>query len=141
VKKCVGWTVAVCLGMTLMWFVRASGDYAVDLPNGYMLWSPNASDVSIHRRRQDFRSDGPHVPPQIAELGDSDGIVYGFVERSSDENMHEPNSVGYFVLNTRAHEVWLGMYKTEWLKVLRDNGILQEPTLVKPSHSYRCKVD
>jgi hypothetical protein len=105
-----------------------SGDFSVALPGGYELTRVHAGAVVLNHPDKgvviDANIDGYKI------VGD---IVAGHVviaERAPDNAYSKP---GYFLVNTKTHEVIQGMDKARWLASLRKMGVTEEPQLRKPS--------
>ena len=119
-------------------------DYEVALPNGYALARANPYDIAICDQRR-IRV----VPPRVASLGVWGDLVFGQVEASHNpsledddewtraEKARQEKAIGYFLINTKTHEVRLGLAKDAWLAALHESGVPGEPKLRKPSRWFR----
>lgn len=122
------------------------GDYQINLPNGYLLVRSNSYDISIFGPEESSHT--RVIPPLIVAVGVSEDLVFGKVEDSHDpwlldndqlardEKAEQEKAWGYFLLNTKTHDVQISLTKEAWLVVLRDNGIQSEPQITKPSRSF-----
>lgn len=127
----------------LLWGCVIQGDYQITLPNGYVLARANSYDIAIYGP-EDISRVGV-IPPLIVAIGVNGDLVFGKVEDSHnpwlleneqlarDEKAEQEKARGYFLLNTKTHEVHLGLTKKAWMAALRDNGIHSEPQMAKPS--------
>lgn len=122
-------------------FLTGCWDYHVDLPNGYRLVRTNASSIQIFtpstpKRLSDFV--GIVVPPKIVAIGCVGDIVYGIVEASPSSENAALTVPGYFVLDTRAGDVTLGLDKEGHLEKLKKLGVTDAPALTQDIRSFRC---
>jgi hypothetical protein len=112
--------------------VQACGDYSVHLPGNYLLTRIYAGAVLINHPEKgivvDANVDGYKV------LGDH---VVGHVTAADLSPEKEHSKPGYFLLNTKTHEVKQGLDKKAWLESLQKIGINDEPNLSKPSRFDR----
>ena len=127
-----------------------SGDYKVALPNGYALIRSNAYDVAIWNPEEGtYHQRSRIIAPLITGISVQGDWVLGLVEdshnpwllekneRAKVEKAEQEKARGYFLLNTKTHNVQIGLTKETWLTVLKDNGIQSEPQLERPSRSFR----
>lgn len=115
------------------------GDWEVTLPHDYLLVRCNADDIGMFGPKEMGRS--RVVPSLIVGIGVHGDIVYGLVADSSDlvyvREMKEMRARGYFLIDTKMHNVQLGLSKEAWLAALRHNDVKGEPQLAKPSRSFK----
>jgi hypothetical protein len=108
--------------------LTACGDYSIRLPHGYGLTQTHGGTVLIegpdHRLVVGANVDGYGV------LGD---LVVGHVSLAEYPPDQEDSRPGYFILNTKRHEVKEAIEKNAWLDALRAAGVSEEPRLSKPS--------
>jgi hypothetical protein len=111
--------------------ILASGwnDYDVSLSNGYRLVRTNADSVMIYEATAGFV-----IPPKITGLSIKGNLLFGLCEQS--ENPDLACVPGYFLLDTQAKIVKVGLAKTNWLAELQKYGISREPTLKKPNRYF-----
>ena len=106
----------------------ACGDYSIRLPHGYGLTQIHGGTVLIegpdHRLVVGPNVDGYSV------LGDS---VVGHVSLAQYQPDREDSRPGYFILNTKTHELKQALEKEAWVDTLRASGIREEPRLSQPS--------
>lgn len=121
-----GAAITVIVGM------QGCGDYSVRLPGSYVLTRIYAGAVLINHPGKgivvDANIDGYKV------LGDH---VVGHVAPADLSPEKEHSKPGYFLLNTKTHEVKQGLDKKAWLESLKKIGINDEPNLSKPSRFDR----
>jgi hypothetical protein len=116
----------------LLFGVTACSDYAAPLPNGYSLVSVYAGAVVISGPGEEHIGVIGANIERYKVLGE---LVVGHVnmpEYLSPEEK-EVSKPGYFILDTRTHEVKAGLDKKAWLDSLKVLGISSEPRLSKPS--------
>lgn len=126
--------------LALAFSVTACGDYQIRLPGGYYLTRVYAGAFLISFRGQDGQS--PYGEVVVNATVDRyevlDGLVVGHVSTldymSPEEK--EVSKPGYFIVNTKTHEVKQGLDKKAWLDALQVQGI-SEPNLGKPSRFDR----
>lgn len=122
------------LGLALMaaFSMSACGDYSIRLPGNYALTRVYAGAVLINHPEKgvviDANIDGYKV------LGD---LVVGHVTVAEESPEKEMSKPGYFIVNTKTHEVKQGLDKKAWLDALQAHGIGNEPNLGKPSRFDR----
>jgi hypothetical protein len=140
----------------MLTLLSGCGDYQVDLPNGYRLVRTNASSIQIfepqsmeyrnspaYHKRDTVRGnstfhDSIFVPPKIVAIGCVGDIVYGIVEASPSSENAALTVPGYFVLDTRAGDVTLGLDKAGYLKKLKTLGVTEVPALTRHIRFFRC---
>lgn len=117
--------------LTMVFSMTACGDYKIHLPGGYSLVSVYAGAVLIA---------GDHVRGVVINSNvDSykvlNELVVGHVNTPDHLSPEEKDvsKPGYFILNTKTHEVKEGLDKKAWLDTLRALGVNNEPGLSKPS--------
>lgn len=123
--RSLGLILAVVLSVT------GCGDYSVHLPGGYSLVRVYGGAVLI---AGDYIR-GVVIDPNVDSYEVLEGIIVGHVNThdhltAEDKEASKP---GYFILNTKTHEVKQGLDKKAWLDSLRVLGIASEPSLSKPS--------
>lgn len=123
----IGAAITAIVGM------QGCGDYSVHLPDSYVLTRIYAGAVLINHPEKgivvDANIDGYTV------LGDH--VVVGHVTAADLSPEKEHSKPGYFLLNTRTHDVKQGLDKKTWLESLQKIGISNEPNLSKPSRFDR----
>lgn len=120
------------LVLTMVFSMSACGDYSVRLPNNYELIRVYAGAVLIGAPEGGVRIEANIDGYKV--LGD---LVVGHVtvaEQSPEKEMSKP---GYFIVNTKTHEVKQGLDKKAWLDALKAQGVNSEPSLGKPSRFDR----
>jgi len=118
----------VGLALIVVLSISACGDYSVRLPGGYTLIRVYAGAVLInHPAKTEW------IKANIDGYKVLNELVVGHViiaEHSPEREMSKP---GYFILNTKTHEMKQGLDKKAWLGSLQALGITDEPILSKPS--------
>ncbi len=104
------------------------GDYSIRLPGGYSLVRVYAGAVLIHHPEK-----GIVVNAHIDGYKVHGELVIGHVLSAELPPEKDYSKPGYFILNTKTHEVKEGLDKQTWLNSLRTIGIASEPRLSKPS--------
>lgn len=121
--------------------IAACGDYEIRLPGGYYLVRVYAGAYIISFRGQDgqSRTDEVVVNATVDSYQVLDGLIVGHVSTldymSPEEK--EVSKPGYFILNTKTHEVKQGLDKKAWLDSLNALGVSSVPRLDKPSRFDR----
>jgi hypothetical protein len=112
--------------------VSACGDYSIRLPGNYALTRVYAGAVLINHPEK-----GVVIDANIDAYAVLGSLVVGHVavaEQSPEKELSKP---GYFILNTKTHEVRQGLDKKVWLDSLKTLGTTTEPSLGKPSRFDR----
>ena len=147
IRKIFGALLLVILIVPLLWvggvvlsaLLFGNGDYEAQLPNGYMLYRMNDSEIFIWGPDKRF-APRIEVPPSVAKIGGRGDIVYGYTESNSFLANHsgwgDKIVEGFFVLDTKTDTVSVGLTKDEWLKALAVHKITKEPSLKKPSRWF-----
>ena len=126
------------LALTLMFLLTSSYgclpvDYVGDLPNGYKVGKNNSTSISIFSTKDQTGFSKEY----ITRMNVRGSIVFGKIETIPPEPQRrvvgEKRHPGYFILNTETGLYQLGLERQNWLKELRKVGILEEPTLIRPS--------
>jgi hypothetical protein len=118
--------------LTMVFSMSACGDYSVRLPGNYALTRVYAGAVLIHHPES-----GVRIEANIDGYKVLNDLIVGHVtvaEHSPEKEMSKP---GYFILNTKTHEVKESLDKKAWLDTLRTLGVNNEPSLGKPSRFDR----
>jgi hypothetical protein len=126
---CSKWLLLILI--VLFSLTACSSDYEVPLPGGYVLVSVYAGAVIIGRPSEHEVVVDANVE-SYKVLGE---LVVGHVntpEKLSSEEK-ETSKPGYFILNTKTHEIKVGLDKQTWLDSLQTQGVSSEPRLRKPS--------
>lgn len=126
--RLLGLILAMVLSMT------ACGDYSIRLPGGYSLVRVYAGAVLISNPQHEVV-----VNSNVDGYKVLDGLVAGYVttpDHLSPEEK-EVSKPGYFILNTKTHDVKQGLDKKAWLDSLKAQGVSSEPSLGKPSRFDR----
>jgi len=113
---------------------NCGGDYNKNLPNNYKLARTSSSEVSI------YEPGGKGIiAPNIDRYAVIGDIVVGYVEKPQPPaDLEGSNPVlGYFILNTKTHELLQGYGKEKWLEKLRLYGINEEPKLHRSTYFDR----
>lgn len=104
------------------------GDYAVNLPGGYSLVRIYAGAVLIKHS-----SNGVVINANIDKYKVINETIVGHVTLAELTPERDYSKPGYFIINTKTHEVKEGLEKKNWLEALQKQGIINEPKLNKPS--------
>ncbi|MHC4132073.1 MAG: hypothetical protein ACYSSP_13090 [Planctomycetota bacterium] len=119
-------------------------DYAIHLVNGYELVRTNAPSVFIYRpySADNVVERSCEVPPKIVGINIYGDIVFGKTEYApdADDRGQTEAGAGFFILDTKNHQVQLGLDKDAWLISLKELGMSKEPSLNKPSRFYTLKI-
>ena len=122
------------------------GDYEVPLPNGYLLVRSNSYDIAIFGPKELHQT--RVVAPLIVALAVNRDLVFGEVtdshnpwlgentELANRERGEQERARGYFLLDTKAHSVQLGLTRKAWLLELQKHGLSTEPRLEKPDRNF-----
>ena len=113
-------------------FVLFSGcsDFKIKLPNGYVLFRANATEIYIIDPKRIV--DRIIVFPHIEKYNVINTIVVGNVV-SAEGEMKEYSDPGYFILETNTGKVTTGLTKDSWLLKLKELGVDSEPELKIPT--------
>ncbi len=109
-------------------FLSGCGDYSVSLPGGYELTRVYAGTVLIHHPEK-----GVVVDANVDAYDVTDGFVIGHVSIADELPEKEFSKPGYFILNTKTHELKQGLDREGWVKSLKAVGKTIEPVLKSPS--------
>ncbi len=120
------------LAMVVFLCLSACGDYGIRLPGNYELVRIYASAVLISHP-----DDGVVIGAHIDGYKVLDPLVVGHVSLAEHEPERGYSKPGYFILNTKTHEVREALDKAGWLATLQALGIEEEPGLDKPSRFDR----
>ncbi len=131
----------IALILALVLSMTACGDYQIRLPGGYYLTRVYAGAFLISFRDQDGQRlyGDVVVNATVDSYQVLDNLVIGHVSildyMSPEEK--EVSKPGYFILNTKTHDVKQGLDKKAWLDSLQAQGVSSEPSLGKPSRFDR----
>lgn len=122
------------LGLVLMmtFSMSACGDYSIQLPGNYALTRVYAGAVLINHPEK-----GVVVDANVDAYKVLNGLVIGHVTVAQESPEKEMSKPGYFIVNTKTHEVKEGLEKKAWLDALQAQGVSSEPSLGKPSRFDR----
>jgi hypothetical protein len=104
------------------------GDYAVSLPGGYSLVRIYGGAILISHS-----SKGVVINANIDSYKVLDELIVGHVTVAELPPEKDYSKPGYFIINTKTHEVGEGLDRMAWLEALRKINIVTEPKLSKPS--------
>lgn len=120
-----------CFLLIAMSWIACSGDYAIELPNGYELVRFNGLETGI------VAPGGRLViNPTVREYAVLGDLVVGNAdvpERLEGQPAPFRTAAGYFVLNTDSGEIADGLTDEAWRAKLAELGIGDEPKLNRPT--------
>lgn len=90
-----------------------AGDYALSLPNGYELVRSNVSTHNIVSRNRLVV-----IPHDISRFGVNGDWVLGVAVTPTNIRFIKGSKSGHFILNTATDDVWTGLSKDSWVKLI-----------------------
>lgn len=128
---------SLVLILTLGLGITACGDYQIRLPGGYYLTRVYARAFLISYSGSDGQNTSGEVVVNatVDRYKVLDSLVVGHVSTLDYMSPEEKaaSKPGYFIVNTKTHEVKQGLDKKTWLASLQSFGFTGEPDLSKPS--------
>ena len=112
----------------MVFSMSACGDYSVRLPGNYALTRVYAGAVLINHPEK-----GVVIDANIDGYKVLNDLVVGHVSVAEHSPEKELSKPGFFILNTKTHELRQGLDKKAWLDSLKALGTTNDPSLDKPS--------
>lgn len=123
------------LFVLLVWATQGGPDWDVPLPGGYKLWSSYSNCVILSGPQPyGMEWEGPQTVGPNVDLYQVVGhIVVGHVSFDGLDPKARGDTEGYFIVNTRTHEIRQGFDEGSWMRALSRYGIKEKPHMHRPT--------